>query len=67
MNRDTVATLIDKRMDNGEQVLVSQLRIVASANFTTALITCLSNDRNMNSTGVQVLGNYYSICAYIII
>lgn len=58
MSPDTIATLIDKNMtENGEQILVSELRIVTSANYSTALITCLNEDGNMNSTGVQVLGN----------
>ena len=61
VNSDTIATLINKsnNTENGEQVLVSQLRIITLANFSISSITCLHDDGSMNSTGVQVLGKVY--------
>ena len=61
VNMDTNATLVSKSIENGEQVLVSQLCIVTLAIFSTASITCLYGDGSMNSTGVQVLGKVYAM------
>jgi hypothetical protein len=64
VNPRTVATLISNNItENGEQILVSTLRITTCANFSTASITCLSEDGSMNSTGVQVLGKHTTIIA----
>lgn len=57
----TVATLTEKYIENGMQVLESALHFVPSTEHPTATVTCVHTDsRNEDLLVVQVLGKYFS-------
>ena len=60
MNPNTVATLINKTVEDGVQVLVSQLHITAQSQFMNPSVTCI-NGRfgTQNTTRLRVLGMFH--------
>ena len=60
MNPNTVATLINKTVEDGVQVLVSQLRITAQSQFMNPSVTC-TNGRfgTQNTTRLHILGMFH--------
>ena len=60
INSSTVATLVSAEVDNGTQILTSQLRITVSSDYQNPSVTCggLSNE----TISFEVLvGTYYSV------
>ena len=55
-NQNTFATLITDRVENGVQVLVSRLRIVASLDSPTASVTCTHGNGTTDTQNFQVIG-----------
>ena len=43
-NNDTIATLLNNTIENGRQILVSQIRIIVSPEFPTSSVYCHGND-----------------------
>ena len=60
INTDTVATLTRKAMENGQQVLESQLRITMLPSFPTFSVSCIHiGSGNTNETTFQLLLGMY--------
>ena len=56
INPNTVATLTRKAMENGEQVLESELRIITVSRFPTFSVSCIHiGSGNINETTFQLL------------
>ena len=55
VNSNSTATLINNTMENGTQILASQLNITTSAEFPTANISCSGS--GMTTIAIQILGN----------
>ena len=54
---NTVATCLSVTEENGETVIVSELRIITSAQFATSTVTCANNGLgSSNSTTIRVQG-----------
>ena len=47
VNPDAVATRINVTNDNGETVIVSELRIIASISYPIATVSCSSGDQRL--------------------
>ena len=60
INPNTVATLINNTNEDGMMVLVSQLRIVTSVNFSTSSVSCVNEGGMSNSSAITILGMYFS-------
>ena len=59
VNPNTVATLINNTIEDGVQVLVSQLRIIVSATFSTSTVTCIDiGTGTINPIMIQLLRMY---------
>ena len=57
MNPNTIATLINKTVVEGVEVLVSQLRITAQSQFFNSSVTCIEASSGIrNTTRLHVLG-----------
>ena len=60
MNLNTVATLINNTVEDGIQVLVSQLRITAQSQFMNPSVTCINiGFGTQNTTRLHVLGMFH--------
>ena len=60
MNPNTVATLINKTVEDGVQVLVSQLHIIAQSQFMNPSVTCTNGHfGTQNTTRLHVLGMFH--------
>ena len=59
MNPNTVATLINKTVEDGVQVLVSQLRITAQSQFMNPSVTCTNGRFGTNTTRLHILGMFH--------
>ena len=52
----TIATFINLTSENGVNILTSQLRIEASADFSIGTVKCIHGDGRINSSMVRVFG-----------
>ena len=60
MNPNTVATLINKTVEDGVYVLVSQLRITAQSQFMNPSVICINVRFGIqNTTRLRVLGMFH--------
>ena len=65
---DTVATLVDNRIEGGIRLLVSTLRITAMSMYPNPSVTCIhTDDGNWNTTTFRVIGKHFQIilCMYV--
>ena len=66
MNPNTVATLINKTVEEGIEVLVSQLRITTLSQFMNSSVTCINvRIGTRNSTRLHVLGMFHQFRSLI--
>ena len=60
MNPNTVATFINKTVEDGVRVLVSQFRITAQSQFMNPSVTCINVQfGTQNTTRLHVLGMFH--------
>ena len=66
---DTVATLVDNRVEGGVQVLVSTLRVTPSSMYPVSSVTCINvdNDGRHNTTTFQVINGKHRSYLYVTI
>ena len=58
INPSVQASLVNRSLDNGVQVLESELHIVISSEFPSATISCVLSNGTQSDATFQVLGMY---------
>ena len=56
INSETVATLVDKRDEDGLEILVSELRIIPLQEYPSFSVTCVHANTSSETKTVRLLG-----------